>query len=74
MYQNRKDHKVFFEMDGVEKRQRNLPAAGGAETESIMFAIADISFGPTEISYLENRFCTMQWKHIAVRNKHIYCS
>ena len=28
-------------------------------TEAVMFTTADNSFGPTEISYLENHFCTM---------------
>lgn len=39
-------------------------------TEAVMFTTIDNSFGPTEISYLENRFCNMavQAKRYIVKN------
>jgi len=39
-------------------------------TESIVFTTSNNSFGPTEISYLENRFCTMaiEAKRYLVKN------
>ncbi len=59
------DQMVYVGQAGVRKNGKGLllriqePHKSIDWTEAILFTTTDNSFGPTEISYLENRFCNM---------------